>query len=75
MTPEIRKGPLLDNGSLTHVSMEMRIRGNRLGIDRVFCVNGINKSFHGYEQATNISAMQTRMDSFASEPSFGIRRS
>jgi hypothetical protein len=35
MTPESRNSPLLDNGSLTHVYMEMRIRGDRLGTERV----------------------------------------
>jgi hypothetical protein len=42
MTLESKNGPLLDNGSLTHVSMEMRICGDRLGTERVFHVNGIN---------------------------------
>jgi hypothetical protein len=54
MTPESRKSPLLDNGSLTHVFMEMRIRGERLGTECAFHVNGINKGFHGYKQVTNI---------------------
>jgi hypothetical protein len=44
MTPESRNSPLLDNGSLTHVSMEMWIRGDRLGTERTFHVNVINKS-------------------------------
>jgi hypothetical protein len=34
--------------------MEMRIRGDRLGTERAFYVNGINKGFHEYAQATNI---------------------
>jgi hypothetical protein len=40
--------------NLTHVSMEMRIHEDRLGAERVFHVNGINKGFHGYEQTTHI---------------------
>jgi hypothetical protein len=43
MTPESLNSPLLDNGSLTDVSMEMRIRGDRLGTKRAFHVNGLNK--------------------------------
>jgi hypothetical protein len=42
MTPESRNSPLLDIGSLTR-SMEMRIRGDRLGTERTFHVNGLNK--------------------------------
>jgi hypothetical protein len=42
MTPESRDNPLLDNGSLTQISMEMRIRGERLCTERVFRVNGID---------------------------------
>jgi hypothetical protein len=34
--------------------MEMRIRGDRLGTERAFHVNGINKGSHGYAQETNI---------------------
>jgi hypothetical protein len=43
MTPESR--PLLDNGSLKHVSMQMRMHGNRLGTERAFHANGSNKYF------------------------------
>jgi hypothetical protein len=53
MTPESRNSPLLDNGSLTQVSMEVRIRGDRLGMERAFHVNGLN-NFHEHAQATNI---------------------
>jgi hypothetical protein len=42
MTPESWNSPLLDNGSLTYVSMEMRIRGDQLGTERAFHFNGIN---------------------------------
>jgi hypothetical protein len=45
---------------LTHVSVEMRIRGDRLGTERVFRVNGIIKGSHGYEQATNIFHLDRR---------------
>jgi hypothetical protein len=41
--PESRNSPLLDNGCLTRVLMEMQIRGDRLGTERAFHVNGINK--------------------------------
>jgi hypothetical protein len=34
--------------------MEMGIHGDRLGAERAFHVNGINKGFHGYAQAANI---------------------
>jgi hypothetical protein len=44
MAPESRNSPLLDNVSLTR-SMKMRIRGDRLGKERAFHVNGINKQF------------------------------
>jgi hypothetical protein len=54
MTPESWNSPLLDNGSLTHISMEIRIRGDRLGTDRAFHVNRFNEGFHEYAQATNI---------------------
>jgi hypothetical protein len=64
MTPESRSSPLLHNGSLdtsaatdkklTRVSMEMRILGDQFGTERVFHINGNNRAFHGYEQATNI---------------------
>jgi hypothetical protein len=47
MTSASWNSTLLDNGSLTHVSIKMRIRGDRLGKVRIFCVNGIN-NFHGY---------------------------
>jgi hypothetical protein len=53
MTPESRNSPLLDNGWLTHVCMELRIRGDQLGKERAFHVNGINKGSHGYME-TNI---------------------
>jgi hypothetical protein len=43
MTSESRNSPLLNNDSLTR-SMEMRIHGDRLGTERVFHVNGFNKS-------------------------------
>jgi hypothetical protein len=43
ITRESRNSPLLDNGSLTHFYMEMRIRGDRLGTVRAFHINGINK--------------------------------
>jgi hypothetical protein len=39
---------------LTHVSVEMRIREERLDTERASRINGINKSFHEYEQTTNI---------------------
>jgi hypothetical protein len=48
MTPENRNSPLrplLDNGSPTHISTEIRIRGKRLGTESAFHVNGINKQF------------------------------
>jgi hypothetical protein len=45
MTPERRNSPLLDNGSLTHVSMEMLMHGDRLDTERAFHINGINKQF------------------------------
>jgi hypothetical protein len=45
MTPESRNNPLPDSGSLTHVSVKMRIHGDRLGTERAFHVNGINKQF------------------------------
>jgi hypothetical protein len=56
MTPENRNSLTLENGPLTHVSMEMwfvetELVGNAFS---GFHVNGINKVFHGYEQATNI---------------------
>jgi methionine aminopeptidase len=54
MTPESRNSLLLRNGSLTHVSMEMRIRGDLLDTERAFHVNRTKKFFHGYAQATNI---------------------
>jgi hypothetical protein len=54
MTPESQNNPLLDNGWLTHVSMETRIRGDSLGTERTFHGNGISKGSHGYAQATNI---------------------
>jgi hypothetical protein len=37
---------------LTHISMEVRIRGDWLGTERVYRVSGINKGFH--EQTTNV---------------------
>jgi hypothetical protein len=54
MTLESWNSPLLDSGSLTHVTMEMRIHGDWLGTERIFQVSRINKGFHGYEQAINI---------------------
>jgi hypothetical protein len=45
MTPESRNSPLLDNDSLTYVSMEMRIRGDRFGTECDFHVNGTKKYF------------------------------
>jgi hypothetical protein len=54
MKPESRYNPLLDNGSLKHVSMEIRIRGDGLGTERAFHVNGIKRGSHGYAQAINI---------------------
>jgi hypothetical protein len=42
MTPE---SPVLDNSSLTHDSMQMRMHGNRLGTELAFHVNGSNKRF------------------------------
>jgi hypothetical protein len=46
MTPESRSSPLPDNDSLTYVSKEMRIRGDRLGTERAFHVKGINEGSH-----------------------------
>jgi hypothetical protein len=43
MTPESRNRPLLDNGSLTNISMETRFHGDGLGMERTSHVNGINK--------------------------------
>jgi hypothetical protein len=54
MMPESRNSPLLVNGSLTLVSMEMLIRGDRLVMERAFLVNKVKNIFHGYAQATNI---------------------
>jgi hypothetical protein len=45
ITPESRNSPLLDNGSLSHVSMEMRIHEDRLGTEPAFHINEINKQF------------------------------
>jgi hypothetical protein len=53
MTPESRDNPLLDNGSLTYVSMEMLIRGGLICTELAFHANGIDKSFPGYEEADN----------------------
>jgi hypothetical protein len=59
MTPEDRNSPLLNKGSLTYVSMEMRIRGERLDTERAFHVNRINKgSTDMYKQQT--FSMDTR---------------
>jgi hypothetical protein len=55
MNPESRKSALLDNGSLTHVSIEMRIREDRLDTKGSFHFNPINKGLHGYALATNVS--------------------
>jgi hypothetical protein len=54
MTPESWNSPLLDNGSLSSFSIQMRIRGDRFGMERASHVNGIKKGSHGYAQATNI---------------------
>jgi hypothetical protein len=54
MMPESLNNSLLNNGSLTHFSMKMRVRGDRLAMERVLHVNGINKSFHRHEKSTNI---------------------
>jgi hypothetical protein len=43
MMPESQNSPLLDNGSLTHVSMAMRIHGDRLCTEYNFYVSGMNK--------------------------------
>jgi methionine aminopeptidase len=45
MTPESKNSQLLDNGSLTHISMGLRIHGDRLDTERAFYVKGINKQF------------------------------
>jgi hypothetical protein len=58
MASENRNGPLLDNGSLTHVSMEIRIRGDRLGTERAFHVSVINKS--STDTRKQIFSMDTR---------------
>jgi hypothetical protein len=42
MTPVSRYRPLLDIGSLRHISVEMFIPGDLLGTERAFHVIGIN---------------------------------
>jgi hypothetical protein len=49
-----RRNPLLDNGSLTHASMEMQIHGARTGTQRAFISTESTNNFHGYAQATKI---------------------
>jgi hypothetical protein len=63
MTPESLNSPLLDNVSLTHVSMEMRIRGDRLGTDHAFRIDGINK----------ISADTAKQETFSMDRSYVIK--
>jgi hypothetical protein len=47
MTPESRNSPLLDNGSLTYFSMEMRIRGNDLVRNALSMSTESTNNFHG----------------------------
>jgi hypothetical protein len=67
MTSESRHRPLLENSSLKHVSAttyklaetKALIRNEhtflrKCGFAGVFRVNGINKSFRGYEQTTDV---------------------
>jgi hypothetical protein len=85
MTPERRNSPLLDNGSLKKihdVSMEMRIRGDRLGTERVSMSTELTnvsrdtnkQSTFSMETEDYISGRADKNEGIR-EYSFGIRRS